>query len=234
MIVAGRVTVNGKLATLGIRARDGIDIISLDGIPISSKNTSVYIMLNKPRGYVTTMSDEYGRKTVSELVNDVNCRVYPIGRLDIASQGLLLMTNDGTFANRVAHPSHNQTKTYEAHVRVSNGLTSLFGVSKSVNEDINVAIAKMNESMSIDGHTIQAASVMLLKRTDTVFVLEIVIYEGRNRQIRKMCDICGLDVRMLKRVAVGPVKLGSLRTGKWRHLTNDEREALNESGNGIL
>jgi 23S rRNA pseudouridine2605 synthase len=186
LILEGRVTVNGLKAELG--------------------RELVYIMLNKPRGYVTTMSDERGRKTVMSLLTDLDARVFPVGRLDINSEGLLLLTNDGLFANTVAHPSFNKAKTYEVRVR----------------GDAAGAVGPLGRPMELDFHMILAEGVTLAKRTADGGILRITISEGRNRQIRKMCANCGLDVVSLKRVSIGSLALGELRTGKWRHLTKEE------------
>jgi len=206
MILDGRVTVNGATATLGQSALAGIDDIAVDGIPLSPNNGFVYIALNKPRGFVTTMSDEKGRKTVCSLVYDAGVRIYPVGRLDMETEGLLLFTNDGQFANCVMHPSHNVTKTYEAHVV----------------GDAAAAAALLQRPMVIDSHAVRALSVELSERTERGGILTITINEGRNRQIRKMCELCGLKVKLLRRISIGSVALGSLKTGQWRHLTEDE------------
>ena len=210
MIKAGRVTVGGIPAQLGQSAQPDIDEIAIDGVPIAQKDEPIYIMLNKPRGYVTTMSDERGRKTVISLVADAGVRVYPVGRLDISTEGLLFMTNDGRFANTIMHPSYCRTKTYEVRVR----------------GDAYKAVPLMRRPMRIDSHMIHAASVRLKKRTDDGGVLSIAICEGRNRQVRKMCAQCGLEVLSLKRVSIGSVALGSLKTGQWRYLTEEERRSL--------
>ena len=206
MIKAGLVTVNGITATLGQKARAGHDEIALDGEPLKRKYKPVYIMLNKPRGYVTSMSDERGRKTVLSLVADAGTRVYPVGRLDIDSEGLLLMTNDGQFANTVAHPSYNKTKTYEVLVR----------------GDAAGAVPALNSTMEIDGHLIRGATAELTGQTPDGWIMRITVNEGRNRQVRKMCAICGLRVRELKRVSIGALELGSLKTGQWRYMTQEE------------
>ena len=212
MILAGRVTVDGIPAVLGQSAQPGIDDIVVDGAPLARRAANTYIMLNKPRGYVTTMNDEHGRKTVASLVSDAGVRVYPIGRLDINSEGLLLMTNDGAFANTVAHPSSNTSKTYEV----------------SVSGDVAEAISALSSSMMVDSHVVCAASVVLKKRTERGGVLCISIHEGRNRQIRKMCAQCGLEVLSLKRVSIGEVRLGSLKTGQWRYLTQEEIKLISK------
>jgi len=208
MILAGRVTVDGVTAKLGQRAEP--HEIAVDGKPLKPQDEFVYIMLNKPRGYVTTMRDNQGRKTVRDLVADIDARVYPAGRLDIDSEGLLIMTNDGQFANAVMHPSYNKAKTYEVRVR----------------GDITRAEESLSLPMEIDSHMIRPASVKLLRRTTNGGVFLITIHEGRNRQIRKMCEKCGLAVEFLKRVSIGELKLGTLKTGQWRHLTETEIEGF--------
>ena len=206
MIAQGRVTVNGAAAKTGDGADADTDEILVDGVLLQPKSKPLYIMLNKPRGYVTTMKDEQGRKTVTQLVCDLDERVYPVGRLDINTEGLLLMTNDGDFANAVMHPSFCVHKTYEVHVR----------------GDIESAAQALRLPMTIDGHALRAVCVSIQKRAQGGGILSITISEGRNRQIRKMCAQNSIDVLSLKRVSVGPLKLGSLPAGKWRHLTRDE------------
>jgi len=206
MILEGRVTVNGIVASLGQSAEPERDDIAVDGISLIPKDEKVYIMLNKPRGYVTTMSDDRGRKTVMDLVKSKS-RVYPVGRLDMDSEGLLLLTNDGHFANAVAHPSNNHAKTYEV---------SFHGETSSV--------SLLRRPMEIDSYEVCAAQVKLLERTERGGLLSLTITEGRNRQIRKMCELCGLKVLSLKRVSIGDLKIGVLKPGEWRNLTDDERE----------
>ena len=210
-IAAGAVAVNGVTAALGDRADPLRDVITLDGRPVVPCDRKVYIMLNKPRGYVTTLSDEKGRRSVSELVRDVPLRVYPVGRLDINSEGLLIMTNDGDFANRVTHPSKEVDKTYRTSVR---------------GDDIDTAAERLRGEMVIDGCAIRPAEVSVVKRGEGGAVLLITIHEGRNRQIRKMCELAGLEVRRLCRVSEGGVALGTLRSGRWRYLTAEEIEKL--------
>ena len=210
MIVDGRITVNGIPAALGQSAQPGVDAVAVDGVPLSTKDDPVYIALNKPRGYVTTVSDDRARKTVIDLVSGVGTRVYPVGRLDMDTEGLLLLTNDGQFANAVMHPSYNVTKTYEAHV----------------SGDVTGALELMRRPMEIDSHVICAVSVELMEKTDTGGVLEITIVEGRNRQVRKMCALCGLKVRLLRRISIGPINMGPLKPGQWRYLTEEERASL--------
>ena len=206
LIAAGRVTVNGKRASVGDRVSPGCEI-AVDGVPVGSRSESVYIMLNKPRGYVTTVHDERGRKTVMSLVSGAGTRIYPAGRLDMDSEGLLLLTNDGRFANAAMHPSGNKLKVYEVSVR----------------GDVTVALKIMRAPMNIGEYTVHATDVVLTSHGKDGGVLRISIGEGRNRQIRRMCHMCGLTVLTLKRVAIGRLELGSLETGEWRYLTPEER-----------
>ena len=210
MIIGGRVAVNGRAAVLGQSARLGYDDITVDGVPLEPKKEPVYIMLNKPRGYITTVKDDRGRKTVMDLVSDLDTKVYPVGRLDMASEGLLLMTNDGHFAGIVAHPSSGKTKKYEVRVH----------------GDILAAADVLRRPMIIDARSVQAASVEVSELSGDTALLSIAVYEGLNRQIRKMCARCGLKVHSLKRVAVGPLDLGSLESGQWRFLTDNEVRLL--------
>lgn len=206
MIEDGRVTVNGTAAILGQSADPDMDEILLDGKPLPSSDGSVYIMLHKPRGYVTTLFDEKGRKTAAELVADCGVRVYPVGRLDMDSEGLLLFTNDGEFANRLMHPKHQVDKTYLTWV-----------------EDFSdEALQRLKRPIELDGYTIRAPKVRLVRAG----LLEITIHEGRNRQVRRMCDAAGMRVTRLKRVREGVISLGDLPLGKWRYLTQEEVERL--------
>jgi 23S rRNA pseudouridine2605 synthase len=164
-------------------------------------------MLNKPRGYVTTLSDEKGRHNVAELVSDAGGRLYPVGRLDMYSEGLLIMTDDGEAANVLMHPSHNVKKTYHAWVR---------------GEDIKGSVGQLRRPINIDGITVRASEVTILSYFDDGALLEVKISEGRNRQVRKMCDASGLRVSRLIRVAEGDLQLGDLPSGKWRYLTIEE------------
>lgn len=211
LIRAGRVTCNGIVVQLGNTADFEVDEILLDGQPLPSNGEKLYIMLNKPRGYVTTLSDERGRKNVAQLVEDCGVRVYPVGRLDMDSEGLLLLTNDGEFANRLMHPKHEIRKTY--HVAVK-GFTQ-------------AGFDRLNRPIVLDGYRIKAPTVRVLdKPADDKAILEIVIHEGRNRQIRRMCAAAGMQVSRLCRVAEGTVVLGALPAGHWRHLTPEEIVAL--------
>ncbi len=211
MIRAGRVKVNGITANIGDKIDPKKDKVSVNGRKLTHEEGPVYLMLHKPRGFVTTMSDEMGRKCVAELVSDVNNRIYPVGRLDRDSEGLLLMTNDGAFANAMMHPKHHVPKTYRVTVR------------PSVTEQQLTAITV---GMVIDGQRTAPAEVHVIQREEGRVVLEIILYEGRNREIRKMCESLGLEVARLKRIAVGGVKLGMLQQGKWRMLTPVEVKKL--------
>lgn len=207
LLSAGRVTVNGRPAALGDRADAEADRICVDGKALPTQEKKVYLMLHKPRGYVCTLSDEKGRKTVAELVRDVGERVYPVGRLDLNSEGLLLMTNDGDFANRLMHPSHEISKTYHTWVE---------------GEELDSAAERLSRPMTIDGYAIRPAQAELLRRTERGACLSVTIHEGRNRQVRKMCEQCALRVTRLQRVREGRLSLGELPAGKWRYLTEDE------------
>ena len=204
-IVAGRVRVNGKIAQLGDKVDPACDLVEYNGKPIKPRMDKPhrYILLNKPRGYVTTLQDERGRKTVAELVTDAGGRLYPVGRLDMDSEGLLLLTDDGEFANRLTHPRHEIPKIY--HVRVSPVPTK-------------EQLLRLSSPMQIDGYRLQPVKVRRLAPD----VLEMTLYEGRNRQIRKMCDAVGLRVCDLKRMAIGKLRLGDVPLGKWRALTPAE------------
>ena len=206
LLTAGRVTVNGVTANLGDRADPEHDRVQVDGADIGGASARTYIMLHKPRGYVTTLSDEKGRKTVAELVKDCPARVWPVGRLDMDSEGLLLLTDDGDFTYRLTHPSHEVEKEY--HVLVAG--------------DISRAIPKLRAPMVLDGEHMAAD---LVERLDGRW-LKVVIHQGRNRQVRRMCDAAGLKVIRLKRVREGQVKMGNLQLGKWRVLTNEEISLL--------
>lgn len=209
LITAGRVTVNGLVAQLGQSADPNQDIIALDGSVIPSGEDYVYIMLHKPRGYVTTLSDEKGRPNVTQLV-DCGKRVYPIGRLDMDSEGLLLLTNDGEFANHLMHPKAEVDKTYE--VRVTHFTP---GGEK-----------RLEQPITIDGYTIKPPKVKLLSVQGNSAHLTITIHEGRNRQIRRMCQAAGMHVTRLRRIAEGKVRLGELKKGTWRYLTQSEIDHL--------
>ncbi len=207
----GRVKVNGITASKGESADVDTDTITLDGEDIAAKNDDIYIMLNKPRGYVSTMSDDAGRRDITDLIADVGRRVFPIGRLDMHSEGLLLLTSDGALANRLTHPSHEVYKQY---------LVRMTYDGDAPPEPPQLA---MSRSMEIDGQKLQKAKCRLIdKISEREFILTVSIREGKNRQIRRMCVNCGYTVNSLKRVAVGDLKLGGLTVGTWRKLTPDE------------
>ena len=210
-ILAGRVLVNGEAAELGRRADPETDEILVDGKRLVPAERKVYLMLNKPRGYVTSLHDEKGRRCVEELVRGVGVRVYPVGRLDLNSEGLLLLTNDGEFANRVMHPSHEMDKCYHTWVK---------------GEDIPGAVAILQSPLEIDGYRIRPAKVEIQRETPDGAVLSVTIHEGRNRQVRKMCEQAGLKVTRLLRVSEGGLSLGDLRPGCWRELSEEERRQL--------
>ncbi len=208
-IEQGRVSVNGKPAALGQTADADVDEILIDGTPLPKRAEAVYIMLHKPRGYVTTLSDELGRKTAAELV-DCGCRVYPVGRLDYASEGLLLFTNDGAMADRLMHPRGRLGKVYEVTVRGR----------------LDGAEERLRRRIVLDGVKIQPPLVRKLRENGDKLTFEITIYEGKNRQIRRMCEAADLTVSRLCRIKEGSLSLGSLAVGKWRCLTEEEIQLL--------
>lgn len=203
-------TVNGTEAHLGGTADPDTDAILVDGKPLPERDGFVYLMLHKPRGYVTTLSDEKGRANVSSLVADCGVRVYPVGRLDMDSEGLLLFTNDGEFANRLMHPSHQVEKTYGV-------LVTGFAPGK---EEL------LARPVVLDGYRIRPPKVRLLEAKGDRAQILVTIHEGRNRQVRRMCENAGLRVLRLKRMEEGGVRLGTLPEGKWRYLTEEEVEKL--------
>lgn len=207
LIDEGKIKINGMKAKPGQKIDPETDIVDINGKEIKLiPQKAVYIMLNKPVGYITSVSDEKGRKTVMDLLSGIDCRVYPIGRLDYDSEGLLLLTNDGSFANTLMHPSNEKEKTYTV----------------SVSGFCDTTLSELVKPLEIDGHVITPARVELLRREGKNAVLEITIHEGRNRQIRKMCASCGLAVISLKRISIGGVSLGDLKSGSWRYLTEEE------------
>ncbi len=211
-ILEGRVVVNGHAASLGDRADLRYDKIQVDGKPIGMAEEVGRLRLDKRRGDVPTLRGERGRKTVADLVRDCGARVVPVGRLDYNSEGLLLLTNDGELVNALTHPRHEVEKHYE--VRVRGRLDN---------------IPRLAEPMTIDGYAIRPAEVVILERDEQSAKLRLTIHEGRNRQIRKMCEQCGLEVRRLKRVAVGEMPLDPhLKSGAWRDLTAEELAYLQE------
>ncbi|MBQ7549278.1 MAG: rRNA pseudouridine synthase [Clostridia bacterium] len=211
LIIAGKVRVNGVRAGIGDKIIPGRDEVTVHGKKAVPAKNEKYIMLYKPRGFITTMDDEYGRKCVAQLVKDVGVRVYPVGRLDRESEGLLLMTNDGEFANALTHPSRHVPKTYRVTVRP---------------EIVKAQLDALKEGVELDGRKTAPADVHVIVEEENRAVLEITIYEGRNRQIRRMCESLGLEVARLKRISVGSLRLGMLPQGKWRDLSEDEVHRL--------
>ncbi len=211
MIEAGKVKVNGRVATLGDKVDPVRDKIVVSGKRVVRNKTKMYIMLHKPRGFVTTMSDELGRKCVSELVEDAGVRLFPVGRLDRNSEGLLLMTNDGEFSNMLTHPSRHVSKVYRVTVR------------EKVTEE---QLTKLTEGIMLDGTKTLPCDIHIIDKGENRTVLNVVLYEGRNRQIRRMCEAVGLTVIRLKRTEIAGVRLGMLPQGKWRELNEKEMQHL--------
>ena len=212
LILGGHVKVNGKTAILGDK------VLSTDKVFVRGKRIVVpkggnyrYIMLNKPRGFITTMNDERGRKCVAQLVENVGERVYPIGRLDKDSEGMLVFTNDGDFANKVMHPKNNVYKIYRVTVR------------PSIDED---QLVKLETGVELDGRKTAPAYVRVIHKEQGRVVLEMILHEGKNREIRRRCEAVGLDVARLKRTQIGGVKMGMLKQGDWRDLTEQEVKKL--------
>ncbi len=210
MIQNGLITVNGVTAALGDTADPDTDEIRIDGRPLPKQERYIYLILNKPRGYVTTLSDEKGRLNAAQLVADCGARVYPVGRLDMDSEGLLLFTNDGAFANALMHPRHEVQKTYDVWVTGY----------------IPGAEVRLARPITLDGYTIRPPKVKLLKAEGQKARFRVTIHEGRNRQVRRMCEAAGMHCTRLRRIQEGSVKLGDLPLGKWRSLTPEEIEKL--------
>lgn len=212
LISQGRVKLNGRPIKLGDKASSK-DIISIDDqrLYIPKKKNKLYIMLNKPRGYVTTVSDELGRKSVMELLDGIEERVYPVGRLDKNTEGLLLFTNDGKFSNDIMHPSKHISKTYRVTVRP---------------DIFEEQLVQLSTGIELDGKKTLPATVTVVTKEENRVVLLMTIKEGRNRQIRRMCEAVGLEVARLRRISIGPLKLGMLKSGTWRELKPDELRAI--------
>ena len=210
LILAGRVTCNGAVCLLGDTADADTDIICVDGVAIGARPDYVYIMLHKPRGFVTTLSDEKGRRNAAQLVADCGVRVYPVGRLDMDSEGLLLFTNDGEFSNSLMHPKHEVNKTYRVTV---------LGYSCD-------ALEALKQPVTLDGYTIRRPQITLVNAQGERAELLVTIHEGRNRQVRRMCAAAGMTVTRLVRIQEGSISLGDLPKGKWRHLTDEEVKGL--------
>ena len=207
-IKKGNVKVNGEVAEIGMRIDPETDVITHLGKEIRPMSTeNVYVILNKPRGIVTTMSDEKGRFTVADLVKGVGARVYPVGRLDMDSDGLLLLTNDGNLANTLTHPKHDIPKIYRVTVE---------------GEISDEQLSTLRSPLVIDEYEILPVKVDVVSREKECSILKMTLFEGRNRQIRKMCEIADLKIKRLCRIAIGELKLGELEVGKWRFLSEDE------------
>ncbi len=213
LLRTGRITVNGAAAELGQKADPDCDVLCVDGTPLQTRPEGIYIMLHKPRGYVTTASDERGRRSVLELTADCGGRVWPVGRLDMDSEGLLLLTNDGDLTQRLIHPRHEVRKIYT--VRIAG--------------DSAAAAARLRSMDSLEGERICRPQVRVLRAGEGQGVLSIAIHEGKNRQVRRMCAAAGCKVLRLKRVQEGAVKLGNLPVGAWRYLTAEEIRRLKEA-----
>lgn len=211
-IQEGRVTVNGTPARLGDTADPEQDRILVDGKPIPQEQSPVYILLNKPRGYVTTLSDEQGRPNAAQLVADCGVRVYPVGRLDMDSEGLLLFTNDGAFANALTHPKREVKKTYDVWVTGY----------------VPGAEVRLSRPIELDGYRIRRPQVKLVKAEGNRARFQVTIHEGRNRQIRRMCQAAGMEVTRLRRIREGSLSLGRLPVGAWRRLTEEEVRRLKQ------
>ncbi len=213
LIAQRKVKVNGHPALIGQKVDPNRDVITVgeERLYFDRKREQLYLMMYKPRGYITTTSDEKGRRCVMDLLPEMDTRVYPIGRLDVNSEGLLLFTSDGTFANDMMHPSRHVSKTYRVTVR------------QDVTDEI---AAELAAGVYIDGRKTAPAEVRILTKEQSRVVMEIVIREGRNRQVRKMCEAVGLEVARLKRTAIGPLRLGMLKPGEVRQLSKEELRAI--------
>ena len=211
-IEQGNILINGERATLGQKIDPDCDTVEYKGRRISLDNhRQVYIMLNKPRGYVTTLSDERGRPKVTDLISGVGERVYPVGRLDMDSEGLIILTNDGELTNELTHPGHKIGKVY--HVKVASEVSP-------------EQLSALSKPMRIDDYDLKPVNADIITRKNGQTVLRMELFEGRNRQIRKMCESLGLEVISLRRVSIGALKLGNLPTGQWRYLTKNQVNLL--------
>lgn len=212
LIQLGVVKVNGQIITeLGYKVNPEIDIVEVKDKRIKLEEEKIYIILNKPEGYVTTVKDQFKRPTVLDLVDNNGFRIYPVGRLDYNTSGLLLLTNDGDLAHKLTHPQHEIAKTYIAKLK---------GIP---NED---ELETFRNGIEIDGYITAKAYISILKKSRNSSLVKIKIHEGKNRQIRRMCERIGHPVIKLKRVAIGEIKLGDLKTGEWRYLSKNEIKYL--------
>ena len=211
-IAAGRVTVNGRVAELGKKIDPSKDKIEIGGKPLrKERNGYTYVMINKPRGFLSSAKDDRGRKCVTELVSDIKARLYPVGRLDMDSDGLLILTNDGDLTNRLTHPKHEIPKIYHVKVKPAPSEKQLRVLSSPI---------------VMDGYEIQPVEIETIAADEDSAILEMKLYEGRNRQIRRMCEEADLKVLWLTRIAIGELKLGYMGRGKWRYLSNEEVDYL--------
>ena len=216
MIERGRVYVNGELVDyMGCVIDPDCDVVEIDGRVIKQESKKYYIMLNKPKNYVTTVSDDLGRPTVMQLVSDINARIYPVGRLDFDTTGLLIMTNDGEFANILTHPRHVVNKAYIARI------------DKPLDE---AQLQRLRSGIELDGNMTAPAKAENIKHPQKGYEVKITIHEGKNRQVRRMLDAVGANVMSLKRIAVGSLTLGNLPEGKWRRLSDAEINKLRGKG----
>jgi len=206
-IELGNITVNGSVAKLGDKIDPSSDILLWNEEPICEQNKKYYILLNKPTGYITSMEDGFGRKTVTELVKDIPCRIYPAGRLDLSSEGALIITNDGDFANSVIHPSFVHEKIYH-----------IYAFGKVTKEQVSL----LSEMRDLDGVKISQVGVRILRLYENHTILEFKLNEGKNRQIRRMCEKVDIKIMQLKRISIGKVHIGNLSSGEWRYLTSEE------------
>ncbi len=214
IIAEGRVTINGRpVSTIGTDVDPDTDVVAVDGSLVSLKSKNIYILMNKPAGVLSTCHDDRGRKCVVDLINGVSQRVFPVGRLDYDTEGLMLLTNDGNFAYRCTHPKHEMDKTYEAVVHGRLDAT---------------AIKHLENGIVLDGIRTAPAKVSILERPDIKNLYEITIHEGRNRQVKRMFEAVGCHVMQLKRTKLGKLTLGELPVGKWRYLSESEIKALVE------
>ena len=217
LIADGKVTVNGVTASPGMKADPAEDNILAEGRPVGRKNAFHYLMMNKPAGVVTTLHDEQVRRSVAELLHGIGARVYPVGRLDMYSEGLLLFTDDGEFANLLMHPSSGIPKTYRLKVKA---------------DTVEQRLHSFAQPIEIDGRMTTPALLSEIRASGEEATLMVTIHEGRNRQIRRLCERAGLKVLQLCRVKEGPLTLGSLRSGEWRPLTEQEVQALRDAAGG--
>lgn len=210
-ILSGAFTVNGECAKIGQKIDPSRDEIRYKGNPVKGGAKKVYVMLYKPRGYVTTMSDDEGRHCIPELLKEIPERVYPCGRLDMDSEGLLILTNDGEVANKLMHPKHHVEKIY--HVKVKGEIEP-------------EKLVLLNSPMIIDDYKIKPVKVSIIERKEGATTLRFILSEGRNRQIRKMCEQAELNITRLKRVAVGDLTIGMLKPGQWKYMNYNEISIL--------